>query len=247
MLRTSETLKYIPLKYKRLEKLKSLLTKCGNKERSLTITRKLLSNLRISTNGLSNKHKLLPFIKSNPIFSLGLKNPIAILNACLFKLMPAFILKRVFVAGKYYYLPVPVSFNRASYFAANALVKAALVNTRGSGTMSEFLIREIGATVHNKGAAYKSLMEYIAIGLDQRPFSRFIRKRRKHIAYSKRTRAGRILWRGFQLNRRNRNRKNNIRTRIRDRLGKRRFARYNLRYKFSNILRRRRSTRNKKC
>jgi len=243
---TSETLKYIPLKYKRLEKLKSLLTKCGNKERGLTITRKLISNLKTSLKRLPKKHKLLPFIKRNPIHSLGLKNPIGILNNCLFKLTPAFILKRVFVAGKYYYLPVPISFNRGSYFAANALVKAALENTRVSGSMSEFLIREIGATIHNKGAAYKSLIEYITIALDQRPFSRFIRKRRKKIAHSKRTRIGRTLWRSFRLNKRRVRRRNNLRIRIKDRLQNRRLARYNNSQKFRKRLKKNRAKGDKK-
>jgi len=176
---------YLPEKYKKIDKLKSLLIHSGNKERTNSFFLRLLQVLKTCATVKDNRNKLINFTSKNPINTLGEKNPITILDKSLFNLMPAFILQKTFVAGRFYNLPVPVSGNRARFMAADWLRKAALKDNKNAFTVPFLLAREVGVVLHNNGSACASLQSYIDTALDQRPFSRYIRKKRKIVAISK--------------------------------------------------------------
>lgn len=105
--------------------------------------------------------------------------PYQILNQLLYKLKPGFIIRRVIVAGKTYSLPVPITNHRASYLACNWLRKAVLSDTKSASTIPNLMLKELINLLKNKGEAVAQLRSYIAIAIDQRPFSRYIRKKRK--------------------------------------------------------------------
>jgi len=176
--------KYLPDKYKRIDKLKGLLVRSGNKERTNTFLLSLMQTLKTCANLSDNHNSLVSFVSENPLNTLGEKSPFKILDKCLYQLMPAFILRRTFRAGRIYNLPVPISDNRASFMASDWFRKS--INTKTSSSdISLLMARAVGEVLHKKGSARRSLKNYIKIALDQRPFSRYIRKKRKIVARSK--------------------------------------------------------------
>jgi len=176
---------YLPEKYKKIDKLKSLLINSGNKEKTNSFLLRLLFVLKTCARIKDDRNMLVSFTAKNPIYTLGEKNPLKILDKCLYNLMPAFTLQRTFVAGRFYNLPVPISDNHARFMAADWLRKAAFKDNKSAFTVPYLLAREVGTVLHNNGSACTSLQNYIETALDQRPFSRYIRKKRKIVAISK--------------------------------------------------------------
>lgn len=177
---------YLPEKYKKVDKLKSLLIRGGNKERTNTFLLRLLQDLKTAATIKNNQNFIISFLSKNPLNTLGEKDPLKIIDKCLYNLMPAFILRRTFVAGRFYNLPVPISNNHARFMAADWLRKSAFKDVNSPLTVSNLLTRAVAEVLNNTGSAVASLKSYIEIALDQRPFSRYIRKKRKIVAISKR-------------------------------------------------------------
>jgi len=177
----------------RLKKLKGVLIKSGNKERSHNFLMNLYMILKQGFRGMSvvNKYQLQSF---------GETKPLAIIDKCLYRLMPAFVLRRVIKSGKPFELPVPISDNHAYFMACNWLLKASLKNNKTALTIPYLLTQEICATLHNEGSALDSLKAYIEIALDQRPFLRYIKKKRKVISRSKRSYAASRLRKIYRRN-----------------------------------------------
>jgi ribosomal protein S7 len=177
---------------------KNIFVKKGNSERSLNFLMQLHTFLRIS-------------VKRRIIRVQGGKRnyPPQVLDKLLYKLKPAFIIRRVIAAGKPYMLPVPISDHRALYLACSWMRKAILQDTKGAATIPQLMLREILNLSRNKGLAVQALSDYIKLAIDQRPFSRFIRRKFKkrsrqyHRIYTNRARK---LWRArrkpIRLNRR---------------------------------------------
>lgn len=184
----------LPYKYKRLEKLKGLLQKRGNKERIHTMLKSLYISLKQGLHGQSG-------YSNYPLNTLDEKTPLALINKCLYNIMPAFALKRAFKAGKLYLIPTPISENRAWFIASDWLRKAAFKFNKNDLHASSLLTREIGATLHKAGSSKDYLKEYIDIGLDNRPFTHFIRRRRKLISRTRGTRIGDKLYKIYRLGR----------------------------------------------
>jgi len=94
--------------------------------------------------------------------------------------MPSFLLKRTFVAGRFYELPIPINERHAYFMSANWLRKGAFEKKKNNTqTIAVLLAKEILIAEQRKGTASKFLQKYIDIALDQKPFSRFIRKKKK--------------------------------------------------------------------
>jgi hypothetical protein len=172
--------KNLSVQLTRLKKLKGVLIKSGNGERSNTFLMNLYAILKQGFRGKSvtTKYQLTSF---------GETKPLAIIDRCLYKLMPAFILRRVIKSGKSFELPVPISDNHAFFMACNWLSKASLKNNKSALTIPYLLTQEICATLYNEGAALDYLKAYIEIALDQRPFMRYVKKKRKIISRSKKS------------------------------------------------------------
>jgi len=183
---THDLKNYLPEKYKKVDKLKSLLIRSGNKERTNTFFLRLLQVLKTCSVIKDNRHSLISFTAKNPLNTLGEKDPLKIIDKCLYNLMPAFILRRTFVAGRFYNLPVPISDNHARFMAADWLRKAAFKDNKNAFTVPYLLAREVGTVLHNNGSACLALQNYVEVALDQRPFSRYIRKKRKLLPFPNR-------------------------------------------------------------
>jgi len=199
---------HIPKKYEKIDKLRCVLIQRGNKERANSFVFSLCQALKIASNPIHNHTDIGNFMAKNPINTLGEKNPFNIIDRCLFKLMPAFNLKNTVVAGKLYRLPIPISDNRAAYLATSWLRKAAIADNKNAFTVPYLLAREVGAVLNDNGSACKSLSEFIDIALDQRPFSRYLWKKRKIIGMSKKGKPFRRLKKQHKLARRVINRRN---------------------------------------
>jgi hypothetical protein len=178
---TSKALKQIlSTKMNRLKKLRGVLVKSGNRERSHSFIMSLYTILKQGFRGkvVTNKY---------PVNSFGETTPLTIIDRCLYKLMPAFVFHKVIKAGKSFELPVPISDNHAYFKACNWLLKASLRNNKTALTIPYLLTQEICATLYNEGSALDYLTAYIEIALDQRPFMRYIKKKRKIISRSKKS------------------------------------------------------------
>lgn len=161
--------KYLPESFKTLDKFHACLIKRGNKARATSILMTTLTSLK--TKQLIEK--------------TSTKDSKVILNLALSTLMPSFILRRIVVAGKIYELPVPISSNRARFMATNWFIQSILKNNKNALTIPMIVTQQAAHVLNHRGSAYESLKAYIDIALDQRPFSRFIRKKRKTFAKSK--------------------------------------------------------------
>jgi len=212
---------YLPEKYKKVDKLKSLLIRGGNKERTNTFLLCLLQELKTAATLQDNQNFLISFLKKTPLNTLGEKDPLKIIDKCLYNLMPAFILRRTFVAGRFYNLPVPISNNHARFMASDWLRKSAFKDVSNL-PVSTRLTHAISEVLNRTGSAVASLKGYIEIALDQRPFSRYIRKKRKIVAISKRGYAAYKLGKQYKKSKKiirlRRARKNRSRLKVRSRL-----------------------------
>jgi len=165
-----------------LAKFVSVFQKCGNKQRSLSSLFSLFALLKRSIAGY-------PILSQYPLNTLDENDPIQIINKSLYNLKPAFLIRRTIKSGKRYDLPVPISSQRATFMAMDWMRKIALKNNKNNLSLSFLLAQEISANVYRDGSAQNFLKAYIDIALDQRPFSRFIKRKRFMIAKSKGTKA----------------------------------------------------------
>jgi hypothetical protein len=163
-----------------LNKLIGVLQKCGNRQRALSSIFSLFTQLKLGLAGF-------PIVKNYPLHTLDAKNPIHLIHKCLYKLKPAFFLRRIIKSGKRYDLPVPISDKRATFMAIDWLRKTVLKNNKNEHSFATLLAQEISASLHHKGSSYNFLKAYIDIALDQRPFSKLIKRRRFNVSKSKRT------------------------------------------------------------
>lgn len=159
----------LPIQYKSNILLKNTFIKRGNAERSLGFLIKLYTLLRRIT---KRRRLFVPTISR--------KRAVYLIDYLLYKLQPGFIIRRVIAAGKPYMLPVPISDHRASYLACKWLRHAVLLETKKNrATIPQLLLKEIVNIRRKKGVALQVLADYIKVAVDQRPFSRFIRKKHK--------------------------------------------------------------------
>jgi hypothetical protein len=163
-----------------LKKLIGVMQKCGNRQRALSSMFSLFKQLKLGLAGF-------PVANNYPLNTLDAENPIHLIHKCLYNLKPAFLLRRVVKSGKRYDLPVPISDKRAIFMAIDWLRKTVLKNNKNELSFSSLLAQEISACLHHKGSAENFLKAYIDIALDQRPFNKFIKRRRFNISKSKRT------------------------------------------------------------
>jgi len=158
----------------------NILQKRGNKQRALSSMCSLFSQLKLGLAGF-------PIVDKYPLHTLDEKNPIQIIRKGLYNLKPAFLIRRIIKSGKRYDLPVPISDKRANFMALDWLRKTVLKNNKNDLSFTSLLAREISATLYHEGSAQAFLKAYVDIALDQRPFSRFIKKRPYTVSKSKRT------------------------------------------------------------
>jgi len=164
----------------RIKKLRGVMIRSGNRERSQSFLLHLYTLLK-----QGSKKELVGSRYQSITFDT--QKPLAIINKCLYKLMPAFIFTRVFKSGKPFDLPVPISNNHAYFKACYWLLKASLQYNKSDLTIPFLLTQEIYATLHGEGAALGYLQSFIDIAIDQRPFMRYVKKKRRVISRSKRT------------------------------------------------------------
>lgn len=198
---------HLPRIYPKVYQLKNLLTRKGNLDRANSFLMKLIRLLKIALLYPKSKHFINSFFPNNQLRKHAERSSFRILDKCLSLLLPAFILRRTVVAGRVYQLPVPVSPHRASFMACDWLRKAAFRDTKNALTVPYLLAREISVTLNKKGTAWKSLRSYIKVAIDQRPFIRYVRKKRRIISRSKTGKAGQKLFERFRRGRRRVNRK----------------------------------------
>jgi len=160
-----------------------ILQKCGNRQRALSHLCSLLSKIKEGIAGSSAFNKY-------PLSTLDEKSPIQILNKSLYNLKPAFLLRRVYRSGRRYDLPVPISDKRSTFMAIDWLRKSVFKNNKNEQAFPTLLAYEISALLYQEGSAKNFLKAYIDIALDQRPFERFIKRRRFVTAKSKRKGTG---------------------------------------------------------
>jgi len=134
--------------------------------------------------------KLYTLIKSTQKSS---EKPIELFNRCLDNIVPAFILQRVVRAGKLYMIPVPISRNRALFMGSYWLRQGALKGNNSALTFPQLLFKELQSALAERGAARDFLHATIETAFDQRPFSHFIRRKRKNISKSRNTRIAKLL------------------------------------------------------
>lgn len=161
-------IKHIPNKYRDFLLFRNVFLKEGNKERASRYLTDLSFLLKITF----HKQKKTSRVLKRP-------RPYQLLNQLLYKLKPAFIIRRVTVSGKTYQLPVPITDHRASFLACHWIRKAILSDTKSATTIPHLMLKELLNLTKNKGEAIAQLKAYIELAIDQRPFSRFIRKKRK--------------------------------------------------------------------
>nr|ADZ99059.1 ribosomal protein S7 [Physarum polycephalum] len=158
----------------------NILQKRGNKQRALSSFFGLFKQLKLGIAGF-------PIVDKYPLHTRDVKNPIDALYQSLYNLKPAFLIRRTIKSGRRYDLPVPISENRAIFMAIDWLRKTVFKNNKNDLSFTSLLAREISASLHHEGSAKDFLRAYIDIAIDQRPFSRFIKKKRFNVSKSKRT------------------------------------------------------------
>lgn len=146
------------------DKLVGILTKKGHKSRAVKFVQIILTQLKL----------------------LGKREPIGILNRIIQNLIPVFNLRVVKRGGRFFKIPIPISKNRAIFFAIFWLVKAAFLNTKNNLTVPEYIIIELRKARKRRGQAFAYLKEALATAIDNRPFMRYIRWRKPIFNHHKR-------------------------------------------------------------
>ena len=146
------------LKIKSLLKFTNLLVKKGKKNKA---TFSLLKTLYL----LKKKTK---------------KNPINLMYSAIKALTPGISTRKTVVAGRLYHLPCAITNNKALYFGCNWLQESAFNTKEGSKTLSlsEKLSLECLKVLKKKGNALLFLKQHNKSVSDNRPFLRFVKRKR---------------------------------------------------------------------
>ena len=191
MLSKKKTINKLPTALKDTLLLRNILLKRGNRERAFRFMSEVHGIIKTSYRKNRLKPKVKVKIKTKIKFNkknrtkkrIKIKTvetirpkPYLVVNEALYKIKPGFILRRLIRAGKTYKIPVPISDHRATYLACKWLKQATVEDTKTSITIPHLIFRELRDLLRNKGKAIKSLRTYISTAIDQRPFTKFLRK-----------------------------------------------------------------------
>ena len=148
----------------------NILQKNGKKQRAINYVFNLFNKLK--------QNAKVPKSSKYQIHKLDDNNPIQLIQKCVNNLKPAFILRRIMRAGKVYELPVPITEKRAMFMAFNWIRKTVLNQKKSYTSFTSLLTNEVTSLVFNEGSAKLYLKDYIDTAMDQKPFERYIKKRR---------------------------------------------------------------------
>ena len=183
MLNKKKTINNLPIALKDTFLFRNILIKRGNRERAFRFMSEVHGIIKTSY----RKHRIKTRIKFKTKIIKKKKRrikvveairpkPHLIINEAIYKLKPSFNLRRLIRAGKTYKIPVPISDHRATYLACKWLKQATIEDTKTSITIPHLIFRELRDLLRNKGKALKTLRTYISTAIDQRPFTKFLRK-----------------------------------------------------------------------
>lgn len=149
---------YNNVKIKSLLKFTNLLVKKGKKSKAASVFFKTLFLLKKKTKN----------------------NPINILYSAIKTLTPGVSTRKTVVAGRLYNLPCAISSNKSLYFGCNWLQQSAITSKEGSKTLSlsEKLSSECLKVLKKKGNAILLLKQHNKSVSDNRPFLRFVKRKR---------------------------------------------------------------------
>ena len=146
------------VKLKSLIKFTNLLVKKGKKAKAASFFLKTLFILKKKTK----------------------KNPINSLYSAIKNLTPGVSTRKTVVAGRLYHLPCAITTNKALYFGCNWLQDSALNSKEGGKTLnlSEKIVSEALKVLRKKGNAILMLKQHNKSVSDNRPFLRFVKRKR---------------------------------------------------------------------
>jgi small subunit ribosomal protein S7 len=124
------------------------------------------------------------------------KNPINIVASVLKSLTPGVTTKKTVVAGRLYHLPSPITKNKALYFSCNWLQKAAMENKELKQKSLDFkLADECFKVLKKKSQSLLMLKQHNKTVSENRPFLRFVRRKRKpRLPHKVWMRKKKLLW-----------------------------------------------------
>lgn len=168
----------------------NILQKNGKKQRAINYVFHLFNKLK--------QNAKVPKSSKYQIHKLDNNNPIQLIQKCVNNLKPAFILRRIMRAGRLYELPVPITEKRAMFMAFNWIRKTVLNQKKSYTSFTSLLTNEVTSLVFNEGSAKLYLKDYIDIAMDQKPFERFVRKRRIVKVHSRETKPAKMFRKIFK-------------------------------------------------
>lgn len=185
MLDKKKTINLLPEALKDTYLFRNAFIKNGNRERAFRFmsdvhgivkTSYRKGRLKIKLKVKVRKKRVKKSKKILKIREIVRPKPHTIINEALHKLKPGFILRRLKRAGKTYKIPVPISDHRASYLASKWFRQAILDDTKSAIPIPHLIFRELRDVLRNRGKAVKLWRSYITTAIDQRPFTKFLRK-----------------------------------------------------------------------
>jgi hypothetical protein len=151
------------------------LLKRGNKERAIMQFIKLLLEIRRVSNFLN--------------LTIDKETPDKLLERIIAIIAPGFHLRKLSRGGRIYNIPVPVTKKHSFFVACHWILTSAKLHPQKKLPIYLKILSELKEFTLNKGGAYSSFQSYIAIALDQRPFSRLVRRKKiKHFLRKKKSR-----------------------------------------------------------
>ena len=146
------------IKLKSLIKFTNLLVKKGKKAKASSFFLKTLFLLKKKTK----------------------KNPLNTLYSAIKTLTPGVSTRKTVVAGRLYHLPCAITTNKALYFGCNWLQESALSSKEGgkSLSLSDKLSVECLKILRKKGNSILMLKQHNKSVSDNRPFLRFVKRKR---------------------------------------------------------------------
>lgn len=148
----------INTKIKSLLKFTNLLVKKGKKNKAAYFFNKTLYLLKKKTK----------------------KNPMNLMYSAIKTLTPGVSTRKTVVAGRLYHLPCAISSNKALYFGCNWLQESAITTKEGNKklSLSDKLFSECIKVLNKKGNAILFLKQHNKSVSDNRPFLRFVKRKR---------------------------------------------------------------------
>lgn len=156
--------------YKQKEKimgpkvLLSCLLKRGNKERA---TMQLI--------------KLLLIIRRIPQFeklTQEIEKPHKLLETIISKIVPGFHFRKLSRGGRLYNIPIPSTAKHRFFVACHWILNSAMAHPQKNYPIYLKILSELKAFSGNNGSTFNSFKNYISTALDNRPFSRLLRRKR---------------------------------------------------------------------